>query len=54
MTKLLDGFYSCFATAPNMGGRGVGLSGSGSGPVEICCEYGSEPAGFIKQGDFFD
>jgi hypothetical protein len=35
-------------------GHGLDQSGSGYGQVEGCCEYGDEPSGFIKCGEFFE
>jgi len=37
-----------------VGRCGLDSSGSGYGPVAGCCEYGNEPPGSIKGGEFLD
>jgi hypothetical protein len=37
-----------------MGRRGMDCSGSGQRQVADSCEYGDEPLGFIKRGEFLD
>ena len=36
------------------GGHGLDQSGPGYGQVAGCCEYGDEPSGSIKCGEFFE
>jgi hypothetical protein len=36
------------------GGRGLDRSGSGQGQVVGCSEYGDEPSGCIKCGEFVE
>jgi hypothetical protein len=37
-----------------MGGHGPDQSGSGQGQVASSCEYGYEPSGSIKCGEFLE
>jgi hypothetical protein len=37
-----------------MGRCGLNASGSAQGPLAGCCEYGNEPSGSIKGGEFLD
>jgi hypothetical protein len=36
------------------GGHGLDLSGSAYGQVAGTCDYGNEPSGSIKYGEFLD
>jgi hypothetical protein len=33
---------------------GLDLSGSGKGPMEVSCEYGNEPLGYIKRSEVLE